>query len=136
MEFEGRARIRAHLDIAPLIDVVFLLLVFFMLTSTFIMPEAIDLKLPESNSAVPLDKMPIDVTLNAEGKITLNGNAVQLHELRDAVASLVAHENDQSITLKSDARTNVQQLLDVMDQLRAAGADNIALATMTAASKE
>jgi len=128
MEFEGRSRIRSHLDIAPLIDVVFLLLVFFMLTSTFMTPEAIDLTLPESSSAVPLEQTPISVVLTAQGKITLNGDTLPLQHLRDAVATLVQHDDDRAITLKSDASTSVQQLLEVMDELRAAGASNIALA--------
>jgi len=129
MEFEGRSRIRSHLDMAPLIDVVFLLLVFFMLTSTFLIPEAIDLTLPESSSAAPLDQTPITVVLTAQGEITLNGEAISLDALGDAVAPFIKRKADQAVTLKSDARTNVQQLLDIMDQLRLAGASNIALAT-------
>ncbi len=67
MEFEGRSRIHAHLDIAPLIDIVFLLLVFFMLTSTFMVPEAIELELPESSSASARETTPITVVLDRTG---------------------------------------------------------------------
>lgn len=129
MEFEGRARIHSHLDIAPLIDIVFLLLVFFMLTSTFLVPEAIELELPESASATATDITPITVALNASGELALNGNAISLDQLRQAIKPLIADNTDVAITLKSDARTEVQQLLKVMDEIRAAGGSNLALAT-------
>jgi len=130
MEFEGRARIHSHLDIAPLIDIVFLLLVFFMLTSTFLVPEAIELELPESSSATVTEITPITVSLNAAGELVLNGEAVSLDELRSAIKPLITENaDDVAITLKSDAHTEVQQLLSVMDEIRAAGGSNVALAT-------
>ncbi len=130
MDFEGRSRIHAHLDIAPLIDIVFLLLVFFMLTSTFMVPEAIELELPESSSATVTEVTPIIVALNASGQLALNGETLQLERLRAAIEPLIKEDTDVAITLKSDAHTEVQQLLKVMDEIRAAGGENVALAAM------
>ncbi|MCF6256256.1 MAG: biopolymer transporter ExbD [Gammaproteobacteria bacterium] len=129
MEFEGRARIHSHLDIAPLIDIVFLLLVFFMLTSTFMVPEAIELELPESNSAQVSDITPIIVSLNPAGQLALNGERIELKQLREAIEPLIKQNADAPITLKSDASTQVQQLLQVMDEIRAAGGTDVAIAT-------
>ncbi len=129
MEFEGRARIHSHLDIAPLIDIVFLLLVFFMLTSTFMVPEAIELELPESNSAQVSDITPIVVSLNPAGQLALNGERIELKQLREAIEPLIKQNADVPITLKSDASTQVQQLLQVMDEIRAAGGTDVAIAT-------
>lgn len=130
MDFEGRARIHSHLDIAPLIDIVFLLLVFFMLTSTFMIPEAIELELPESSSATATDTTPITVSLNQSGRLALNGETIELDRLRGAIEPLLEQDADAPITLKSDAHTEVQQLLEVMDEIRSAGGSNVALATM------
>jgi len=130
MDFEGRARIHSHLDIAPLIDIVFLLLVFFMLTSTFMVPEAIELELPESSSASITETQPIVVSLDKTGRLALNGKAIELDQLRMAIEPLLKQNADSAITLKSDARTEVQQLLKVMDEIRAAGGRNVALATL------
>ncbi|MCF6235915.1 MAG: biopolymer transporter ExbD [Gammaproteobacteria bacterium] len=129
MEFEGRARIHSHLDIAPLIDIVFLLLVFFMLTSTFLVPEAIELELPESSSSNVSEITPITVALNQTGELTLNGEKIALDQLKTAIEPLLKQGSDAPITLKSDAHSEVQQLLSVMDEIRAAGGSNIALAT-------
>ena len=130
MEFEGRARIHSHLDIAPLIDIVFLLLVFFMLTSTFMVPEAIELELPESSSATVTDITPIIVSLDQTGQLALNGERIELEQLRGAIEPLLKADADAAITLKSDAHTQVQQLLGVMDEIRAAGGTDVALATL------
>jgi len=129
MDFEGRARIHSHLDIAPLIDIVFLLLVFFMLTSTFMVPEAVELELPESKSASVTDTTPIIVSLNKIGQLALNGESIKLDQLQQAIKPLITRSADSTITLKSDARTEVQLLLKVMDEIRAAGGTNVALAT-------
>ena len=129
MEFEGRARIHSHLDIAPLIDVVFLLLVFFMLTSTFLVPEAIELELPESASAGTTEVTPITVSLDGRGRLALNGEPVEPENLRPALAALLEQHPDSAITLKSDAHTELQPLLRVMDEIRAAGGASIGLAT-------
>ena len=129
MDFEGRARIHAHLDITPLIDIVFLLLVFFMLTSTFLVPEAIELELPESSSASVTDTSPITVSLDQTGQLTLNGERIALDQLRTAIEPLLKQDAESAITLKTDARTEVQPLLKVMDEIRAAGGRNVALAT-------
>ncbi len=130
MEFEGRARIHSHLDIAPLIDIVFLLLVFFMLTSTFLVPEAIELELPESSSAEPVETTPVTVSLDDQGRLALNGEPIERERLRPALEALLKRDADAPVTLKSDARTELQELLEIMDEIRAAGGDSVALATM------
>jgi biopolymer transport protein ExbD len=129
MEFEGRARIQSHLDIAPLIDIVFLLLVFFMLTSTFIVPEAIELELPDSSSTSVTDTRPIIVSMDKKTQLSLNGQRIELTQLRKAIELLLKQDATAAITLKTDAQTEVQQLLRVMDEIRLAGGSNVALAT-------
>ncbi len=133
MDFEGRARIRSHLDIAPLIDVVFLLLVFFMLTSTFITPEAVELELPRSASATTSEAPRLTVTLGPAGELTLDGEAIKLERLDAAIARAIEGQEElPTVTLRSDARTELQRLLEVMDRIRAGGATRIALATTKA----
>jgi biopolymer transport protein ExbD len=113
----------------PLIDVVFLLLVFFMLTSAFLVPEAIELELPSSSSAEKANQTPIVVILGGDGQLLLNGQEVSLEELKRRIEHLLSGNPEQQITLKSDARVAVQDLLGVMDQIRSAGGHHIALAT-------
>lgn len=130
MEFKGRARIRSHLDIAPLIDIVFLLLIFFMLTSTFLKPEAIELELPKSSSSNISEITPIVVSLSKTGLLALNEKSIELEQLKIAIIPLLKQHNNASIILKSDAGCEVQQLLGVMDEIRNAGGSNISLAVV------
>jgi len=92
-------------------------------------PEAIDLELPESKSAQVSDITPIVVSLNEVGQLALNGERIELEQLRAAIEPLIKQNADAPITLKSDASTRVQQLLQVMDEIRAAGGTDVALAT-------
>ena len=129
MEFEGRAPIKQQLGIAPLIDVMLLLLVFFMLTSTFYTSEAVDLQLPDSNSAVVADELPLVVTVAKDGSIQLNGTSVSLEDLQSRLSRQFADDPERAVTLKTDAELSVQIMVHVMDGIRNAGGKKISLAT-------
>ncbi|HEB63613.1 MAG TPA: hypothetical protein ENJ07_03950, partial [Gammaproteobacteria bacterium] len=86
-------------------------------------------ELPESSSANVTEITPITVALNQAGELTLNGEAIALEQLKAAIEPLLEQDSDAPVTLKSDAHSEVQQLLGVMDEIRSAGGSNIALAT-------
>lgn len=136
MEFEGRSRIDNELGMAPLIDVVFLLLLFFMLTSTFADPRAIDLSLPTSASATARPDAPIAVAIDEQGEVFLNGASIALDALQAEVATLLDPNPDETVTLGADAEVRVQRLVDVMDRVRAAGALNLAFETARGAKPD
>ncbi len=130
MDFADHQRPRPTLNIAPLIDVVFLLLVFFMLTSTFIEPQAIDLVLPgraAPQTAPKAETLVVDVT--AAGRIRLNGLNLTLEQLDGEIAGRLRDTTDGGVTVRAEAAVAVQLLVSVMDRVRAAGAANIKLAT-------
>ena len=130
MDFADHERPRPTLNIAPLIDVVFLLLVFFMLASTFIEPQAIDLVLPgraAPQTAPTTEPLVVDVT--PAGQIRLNGLVLSLDQLDSEIAGRLRETTDGGVTVRADAAVAVQLLVSVMDRIRAAGAANIKLAT-------
>ena len=129
MEFEGRARIATELNIAPLIDVVFLLLIFFMLTSTLITQEGIEVSLPGATESKPLEKTPIVVSLNKIGQMHLNGTSISETDLRAQLAELLREKSDRPISLQTHADLSIQHLVSAMDLIRSVGGHNIALAT-------
>lgn len=129
MEFEGRARISRNLDLAPLIDVVFLLLVFFMLTSAFIVQESIDLSLPEARSAQSVEEAPIIISVQADGTVTVGSTEVELVDLSEKLKQKAKGLKEPRVTLRTDAKVEVQQMVSVMDEIREAGILNISLAT-------
>lgn len=129
MEFDGRSRVDNQLSIAPLIDVVFLLLLFFMLTSSFTEPVAIDLVLPDSDTAEAQDEAPpVQVALGSDGELVLDGNPVTLEELEQGVRDKLKVDPERFIGLQSDSGASVQQMLDVVDRIRAGGGTNLSIA--------
>ena len=114
---------------APLIDVVFLLLIFFLLTSTFHAPQALDVVLPEAGQARPAVTETVTVSITESGTIAVDGVETSIDRLGDIVGALLAASDGRPVLLAADARVEVQKLVTVMETLRAAGAPDLALAT-------
>ncbi len=114
---------------APLIDVVFLLLIFFLLTSTFNAPQALDVILPEAGQARPAVTETVTVSITESGAIAVDGVETTIDRLEDVVGELLATSDKRPVLLAADSRVEVQKLVTVMETLRAAGAADLALAT-------
>ncbi len=129
INFADRERPRPKLNIAPLIDVVFLLLVFFMLASSFIEPTAIDVTMPQTADRAQAsgDSLVIDVSVS--GSIALNGLAVTLDQIVPELLGRVGTELGRPVTVRAEAEVPVQALVSVMDRVRSSGLKNIRLAT-------
>ncbi len=123
---EGRARRRARLDISPLIDIVFLLLIFFAVTTTFLEQAGMDLELPESGTAAATDTAPIVVELSSEGAMRLQGEQVTVEDLESRIAALSEAERER-ITVRADGSVDLNTWVAVIDALRRGGAAGIAL---------
>ena len=128
MEFARYQRLKQELSVAPLIDVVFLLLIFFMLTSTFIEPEAVDLMLEGGQSATVTPTEPLEVQVTTEGTIRLNGLRLSLGQLTTEISARIKGDQERAVTIKADAEVQVQVLVQIMDQVQLAGANNLRLA--------
>ena len=128
MEFARYQRLKQELSVAPLIDVVFLLLIFFMLTSTFIEPEAVDLMLEGGQSATVTPTEPLEVQVTTEGTIRLNGLRLSLGQLTTEISARIKGDQARAVTIKADAEVQVQVLVQIMDQVQLAGANNLRLA--------
>ena len=128
MEFAKYQRLKQELSVAPLIDVVFLLLIFFMLTSTFIEPEAVDLMLEGGQSATVTPTEPLEVQVTTEGTIRLNGLRLSLGQLTTEISARIKGDQERAVTIKADAEVQVQVLVQIMDQVQLAGANNLRLA--------
>ena len=128
MEFARYQRLKQELSVAPLIDVVFLLLIFFMLTSTFIEPEAVDLMLEGGQSATVTPAERLEVQVTTEGTIRLNGLRLSLGQLTTEISARIKGDQERAVTIKADAEVQVQVLVQIMDQVQLAGANNLRLA--------
>ncbi len=129
MDFSGRLRSKQELNVAPLIDVVFLLLIFFMLASTFIKPEAIDLMLEGSSTVGGSAEEMLNIEVVVDGTIRLNGLRLSMPQLETELASRIQGDQTRPVTIKAAAEVPVKTLVNIMDRVRAAGTNNLRLAT-------
>jgi len=128
VEFAEHPRPRPRLSIAPLIDVVFLLLVFFMLASSFAETATIDLSVSQGQAAAAAEPGLV-VAIDGAGAITVNGAAVALDGVGQALAERAGAERARPVTLRAEAAVPARTLVGVMDRIRGAGFENLRLAT-------
>jgi biopolymer transport protein ExbD len=129
MRFEGRARVSARIDLAPLIDVVFLLLVFFLLTSSFVSRDAIDLELPASATSEPSPQPTLVVSVSTDGAVHVDGVRVDRSRLESVLTASLSASGGSEVAVRADAGVDVGTLVAVLDAARAAGAASVSLGT-------
>lgn len=117
-----------RIALTPMIDVVFLLLAFFLLSSTFTKTTVRPLSLQGSDAQQrETPSPPVVVVLMGDGAITLDGQPVTRSELRDALTSALAAAPERPLTIEPQSGVSVQALVAVMDDARGAGAKSIQL---------
>lgn len=124
MELEHGLR---QIDIAPLVDIVFQLIIFFMLTSSFIMQQpGIKVKLPKAVTADVVTQENLVITISAENVTYFNGKVTTIKELR---VQLNRINKTRPILIKSDKRTSVGRVVEVWDLCRDLGIAQVNIAT-------
>jgi biopolymer transport protein ExbD len=129
MKFRQPAAKRDLVDITPLIDVVFILLIFFMLAGSTRSPDAFPVDVAHSKSRTYGDMREGVVLVRADGMVGLNERMYTRPQLLQAVSALLAERPDALIQVKADAKTDANVVIGVMEDLRQAGVSYIVLLT-------
>lgn len=134
MRFKRRLAPSATVDLIPMIDVVFQLVVFFMVSSTFILTPGISLVLPESSTAEPVAMTKLVVTVSGENEVYLNKERYDLDGLSQALSSMSGktRENIGTVIIEGDEGVSYSMLISVLDTLRKNGFRGINLRTVEA----
>ena len=118
---------------APLIDVVFLLLIFFLVTSEFEEEERrLDIVLPTATSAVPMTSKPREmvIDIDTQGELYLSGKATDLAELQILLESAVSNNpTNQTVVIRADRATAFQPVVSVMDVCNRTGVTDYSVTT-------
>ncbi|GAB4163147.1 MAG: biopolymer transporter ExbD [Planctomycetota bacterium] len=120
------------INLTPMIDVVFLLLIFFLVATTFAREELdMDLRLPEARSGIP-DRQGHLLVVNvlADGRITVDGREIGLEGLRQRLRSAAARDPEQAVQIRSDERGMVGATLRVLDAVRTAKLSRVDFAAL------
>ena len=125
--FVRRSRSQPSLNVAPLLDVVFLLLIFFLLTSTLV-NSYMDLDLPDARSVEARAPAPLTVSLDSSGRLLLNGQPTSMERLAEDLGPLLARDPERSVNLEGDEGVLLGDFVRVLDILRIAGVQNLLMA--------
>lgn len=124
-----RLKKKPEFMIIPMIDIIFFLLVFFMMNSLqTVAQKALAVQLPQAQSASAPTQLPIIMTLDEEGHITIDNNPVSITESAAIMKSRMQANPDAAVVLQADKRTAHGQVVAVMDMLKGAGVKRLSIA--------
>ncbi len=116
------------LDIAPLIDMVFILLIFFLVTTSFVRETGVDVNRPTASTAIPKENVTILVAITEEDGIFIDHREIDLRAVRINVERALAEKPDGSVVIVADKNSNTGTAINVMDECKLAGAKDVSLA--------
>jgi biopolymer transport protein ExbD len=129
MEFERPKSKSMQISLIPLINVIFLLLIFFMVAGSIEGVDIFEVELPASQSGRAHSQMPSTIYLSDDGKIAVNNDIVARKDLRTILKTLYINNPDQPITIKSDLSVQAETLIYIMNVIEDAGGVDVSLVT-------
>ena len=118
----------SNIDITPMLDVVFIMLIFFIVTATFVKETGIDVNRPDAQTAVMKEKANILIAIDAKNQIWIERRKVDIRQVRPNIERLHAENPQGSVVIQADKESNTETLISVMDASREAGVYNVAIA--------
>ncbi len=119
------------IDLSPLIDVVFILLIFFIVTTVFIKETGVEVEKPQAVSAQQLQNDLILIAITADGQVMYDHSNIGVAGVRSTVAALLLIQ-DRPVVIQADRQVTTDLLVRVMDEAKLAGANSLNLATLEA----
>ena len=116
------------INMSPLIDLVFLLLIFFMVTTSFVRETGIDVQRPSASSATLTENGNILVAVSPEGTIHFDGRQIDIRSLRSHITRALSENPEGSVVIVADKISYTGKVIQVMDQCRLAGAKRVSIA--------
>lgn len=124
------AQRKVDINIAPLMDMVFILLIFFIVTTTFTRETGVQVNKPKASSAQTLEKDNILIAITREGAIHIHERQVDLRMLRGILKRLIAERPSRSVVIVADRSCETGLAVDVMDECNMAGVKKVSIAAM------
>ena len=122
------AQEETELDMTPMLDIVFIMLIFFIVTTSFVKESGVTVNTPQASTAANQENANIFIAITASGEVWIDRRPVDPRAVRAIVARLHADNPEGSVIIQSDTDSATGTLVDVMDQVRLAGVEGIAIA--------
>ncbi|MGM0985207.1 MAG: ExbD/TolR family protein [Pseudomonadota bacterium] len=120
-----------EVNLTPMLDVVFIMLIFFIVTTSFIKESGVEIERPESSAASLQPDAQLMVAITPEGAVWVDGRPVDAHRVGDEVAARVS--GDGGVVIQADRTATTGLLIEVMDRIREAGVEDMAVAATRSA---
>jgi len=123
-----KSRAGTELNVAPLIDMVFILLIFFLVTTSFVKETGIEVTRPTAATAVSQPKATILISIDPDNRVFMDRREIDIRAVRANVERALAENPEGAVVVVADRNSNTGTAIQVMDGCRMAGARNVALA--------
>lgn len=117
-----------EINMTPMLDVVFILLIFFIVTTSFIRESGVEVNRPDASSASPLSQKAVVVAITNDNQIWIDRHQVDLRAVRRNIERLLSDSPQSTIIIQADQAAQTGILINVLDQTKLAGATSIAVA--------
>jgi biopolymer transport protein ExbD len=121
-----------EINMTPMLDVVFIMLIFFIVTASFVKESGIDVNRPEAATAVKKERANILVAISDTGEIWINKRQIDVRAVQANIERLKAENPQGSVVIQADKKATTEMLIKVMDASRAAGAFDVSIAAQDA----
>ena len=125
----AHANEEADVNVTPLLDIVFIMLIFFIVTSTFVKEPGIEVNRPEAVSAQERKLASIIIAISENDEIWINKERVELEAVRANVEQLVRENPRGTAVVQADSKSKTRLLVEVVNQIRATGVTEVAVST-------
>lgn len=129
MRFRRKKDDVSEVDMSPLIDMVFILLIFFMVSSTFTKDMKLDLERPGASSASKASSKVTRVYIDNQAEIYIDNQPIKLWAVQSKLREILRVKPNKSVLVITDDRIPVEKLIELIDQCRLSGASDVAVAT-------
>ncbi|MBK6508511.1 MAG: biopolymer transporter ExbD [Haliea sp.] len=119
----------AQIDLTPMLDVVFIMLIFFIVTASFIKEAGIEVNRPEASTADPKENVNILVAISATNEIWMDQRRIDARAVRANIERLHAENPKGAVVIQADNESNTETVASVLDAAREAGVYDVSLAT-------
>lgn len=118
----------SEINLTPMLDVVFIMLIFFIVTTSFVKEAGVEVNQPSAQTTQQQDKNNILIAITPEGDVWLDRQLIDVRAIRANVERLRAASPDSAVVIQADEEARTGILVKVMDQVRLAGVENVAIA--------
>jgi len=116
-------------NITPMLDVVFILLIFFIVTANFITEPGLEINRPDSEPSEITENAAILIAIGAAGEIYMDGRRIDVRQVKANVIRLIAENPQGSVVIQADVKSTAEKIVAVMDEVREAGVVDISIAS-------